>query len=134
MIVVLNGRSLLCAGLASRLAAKDQPVVSVPLSTSLGRLATTLHKLQPAILILDASDILSTGLLFLDALREEPGLAGCPVLIVAGGTLPDAERFRQAAARRGLHVLLDPVGFEQLAAEVESLIDGASRRLASVAD
>ncbi len=134
MIVILNGRSLLCSGLAARLALREWPVVSVPLAGSLGQLGSTLTRLQPQLLILDAADLLGTGFLFLDALREEPWLAGCPVLIVAGGTLPDADRFREAAARRGCHVLLDPVNFDYLAREVEALVTGAGRQLASVAD
>ena len=134
MIVILNGRSLLCSGLAARLALSEWPVVSVPLTGNLGQLGSTLTRLQPQLLILDAADLLGTGFLFLDALREEPWLAGCPVLIVAGGTLPDADRFRAAAARRGCHVLLDPVNFDYLAREVESLVAGAGRLLASVAD
>ena len=134
MIVILNGRSLLCSGLAARLALREWPVVSAPLAGSLGQLAATLTRLEPQLLILDAADVLGTGFLFLDALREEPRLAGCPVLIVAGGTLPDADRFREAAARRGCHVLLDPVSFDGLAREVEALVAGAGRQLASVAD
>ncbi len=134
MIVILNGRSLLCSGLAARLALRDWPVVSAPLTGNLGQLASTLTRLQPQLLILDAADVLGTGFLFLDALREEPGLASCPVLIVAGGTLPDADRFRAAAARRGCHVLLDPVNFDCLAREVEALVAGAGRHLAFVAD
>ena len=134
MIVILNGRSLLCSGLAARLALREWPVVSVPLAANLGQLAATLTRLQPQLLILDAADVLAAGFLFLDALREEPWLAGCPILIVAGGTLPDVERFRESAARRGCHVLLDPVNFDYLAREVESLVAGAGRQLASVAD
>jgi hypothetical protein len=134
VIVILNGRSLLCSGLAARLALREWPVVSVPLAANLGQLAATLTRLEPQLLILDAADVLGTGFLFLDALREEPWLAGCPVLIVAGGTLPGADRFREAAARRGCHVLLDPVNFDYLAREVESLVAGAGRQLASVAD
>ena len=134
MIVILNGRSLLCSGLAARLALREWPVVSVPLAGSLDQLGSTLTRLQPQLLILDAADVLGTGFLFLDALREEPWLAGCPVLIVAGGTLPDADRFREAAAARGCHLLLDPVSFDRLAWEVESLVAGADRQLVSVAD
>ena len=134
MIVILNGRSLLCSGLAACLALREWPVVSAPLAGSLDQLDSTLARLQPQLLILDAADVLGTGFLFLDALRKEPALASCPVLVEAGGTLPDADRFLAAAARRGCHLLLDAINFDRLDREVESLDARAYLHVASVVD
>ncbi|HET8627150.1 MAG TPA: hypothetical protein VFL91_07010 [Thermomicrobiales bacterium] len=121
MIVVLNGRSMLCEGLAAQLGLANHPVVSVPLLTSIKQLSATLVRLAPSILVLDAGDVRDAGFLFLEALRQEPVLAACPVLIIAGGTLPDEERFRAIAAERGFHLMLHAASFEELVAAVEDL-------------
>ena len=134
MIVLLTGRSLLCAGLAGKLGQAEWPVVSVPLTSSIKQLAATLRKVEPQILIIDASDMRGAGFLFLDGLRHEAGLTACPVLIVAGGSMADAERFCAAAAARGMHVELNAVGFDELVAEVEALIGPAPVDLVPVAD
>lgn len=122
MIVFLSGRSLLCAGLAGRLGLENWPVVMVPLATSISHLAATVRRLNPQVLIVDASDIRDASLLFLDALRAHADLADCPVLIIAGGSLCDGDTYRAAAQARGIHVLLEAVSFEELLGTITSLM------------
>lgn len=124
MIVLLSGRSLLCEGLAAALGGANHAVVSVPLASGLPLLSSLLRRLEPEILILDASDVRDAGLLFLDALRQQLGGAECPVLLVASGSIPAEERFREAAEQRGLHVLFDAVTFEELVEQIEAIIAG----------
>lgn len=134
MIVLLADRSLLFAGLAARLALANRAVVLVPLAMSRGPLTETLRKIEPEILILDASDLRGAGFLLLDMLRQEPPLAHCPILIIAGGSLPDATRFKEAARQRGINVMLDAVDFDVLVQTVTNLIDTSPSLLASVAN
>lgn len=131
---MLNGRSMLCEGLTARLGIANHPVVSVPLSSSIEQLAATLTHLRPRVLFLDAIEVRGSGFLFLDALRQEADLAGCPIVIVASGSFPDEERFRNAALQRDISVILDAVSFEELVAEVEALIAPPTIELTGVAD
>lgn len=126
MIVLLSGRSLFCHGLSAQLGLMNRPVASIPLSSSITQIAQTLRRLQPDLLIIDALDIRSAGFLFIDALRQNPQLANCPILVVASGSFPDEERFSRAAEQRGLNVMLEAVSFEDLIARVGMLIEGRS--------
>lgn len=126
MIVLLSGRSLFCHGLSAQLGLMNRPVASVPLSSSITQIARTLCRLQPDLLIIDALDIRATGFLFIDALRQDPQLARCPILVVASGSFPDEERFSRAAEQRGLQVLLEAISFEDLIARIGMLIEGSS--------
>jgi len=104
----------------------NRPVASVPLSSSITQIAQTLHRLQPELLIIDALDIRSAGFLFIDALRQDPQLHDCPILVVASGSFPDEERFVRAGEARGLHVMLEAISFEELLARVGALIEHRS--------
>ncbi len=123
MIVLLSGRSLFCHGLFIQLGLMNRPISAVPLSSSLTQISRTLRRLQPELLIVDALELRAAGFLFIDALRQDPALAQCPVLVVASGTFPDEERFTQAAQARGLQVMLEAVSFEDLCEKVGALID-----------
>ena len=123
MIVLLSGRSLFCHGLSAQLGLMNRPVALVPLSSSITQIAQTLCRLQPDLLIIDALDIRATGFLFIDALRHDPQLATCPVLLVASGSFPDEDRFVRAAEARGLHVTLEAISFEDLIARIGALIE-----------
>lgn len=126
VIVLLSGRSLFCHGLSAQLGLMNRPVASVPLSSSIAQIAQTLRRLQPELLIVDALDIRSAGFLFIDALRQDPQLQDCPVLVVASGSFPDEERFTRAAEARGLHVTLEAISFEELIARISALIEHRS--------
>lgn len=134
MIALLNSRSMLCEGLMARLGLANRAVVSVPLHNSIEQLGVTLRRLAPDVMILDACEVRGAGFLFLDALREDPALAACPVLVVASGSFPDEERFRIAAEQRDIRVRLDAVSFEELVEEVEAIIAGPAVALATMAD
>lgn len=123
MIVLLSGRSLFCHGLSVQLGLMNRPVASVPLSSSIALIAQTLHRLKPDVLIIDALELRSAGFLFLDALRQDPMIAACPILVVASGSFPDEERFCKTAEGRGLHVLLEAASFEDLVARVTEIVD-----------
>ena len=123
VIVLLSGRSLFCHGLSVQLGLMNRPAASVPLSSSIPLIAKTLHRLQPDVLIIDALELRSAGFLFLDALRQDPLIAACPILVVASGSFPDGERFVAAAEKRGLHVLLEAASFEDLVARVTEIVD-----------
>lgn len=134
MIVLLNGRSMLCEGLTARLGMANHPVVSVPLTSTIEHLAATLAHLRPRVLILDAIEVRGSGFLFLDALRHEADLGDCPIVIVASGTFPDADRFRDVARQRDVHVILDALSFEELVAEIEALLAVPLVEMTVVAD
>jgi CheY-like chemotaxis protein len=123
VIVLLSGRSLFCHGLSAQLGLMNRLVASVPLSSSITQIGRTLRRLQPELLIIDALDIRSAGFLFIDALRQDPQLRDCPILVVASGTFPDEDRFARAAETRGLHVMLEAISFEELIARVGALIE-----------
>ena len=123
VIVLLSGRSLFCHGLSVQLGLMNRPAASVPLSSSIPLIAKTLHRLQPDVLIIDALELRSAGFFFLDALRQDPAIAACPILVVASGSFPDGERFCAAAEKRGLHVLLEAASFEDLVARVTEIVD-----------
>lgn len=127
---------MLCEGLAARLGLANRAVVLVPLHSSLEQLGATLRRRSPDVKILDACEVRGAGFLFLflDALRQDPALASCPVLVVASGSFPDEERFRSAARQRDIRVRLDSVNFEELVEEVEAIIAGSVVALATVAD
>lgn len=101
----------------------NRPAASVPLTSSIPLIAKTLQRLQPDVLIIDALELRSAGFLFLDALRQDPMIEACPILVVASGSFPDGERFAAAAEKRGLHVLLEAASFEDLVARVTEIID-----------
>ena len=124
---------MLCEGLMAQLGEANHTVVSVPLSSGIEQLAVTLRRLEPRLLILDACEVRGAGFLFLDALRADAVLANCPVLIIASGSFPNAERFQDAARQRDIEVLLDAVSFEELVAEVEALVSASPVSLTSVA-
>lgn len=123
MIVLLSDRSILSTGLAARLAETGREVVSAPLASGIRPLARLLTRLEPSILVLDASDMRGAGFLFLDALREQPALSSCPILILAGGAVPNADGFREAAEKRGYHIALDAITFDELVSRVERIVD-----------
>lgn len=130
---MLSDRSILSAGLAARLAQAGWEVVSVPLASGIRPLGRLLVRLEPEVLILDASDMRGAGFLFLDALREQPALSDCPVLILAGGAVPNEQSFREAAEKRGYHVSLDAITFDELVARVERIMVARSDVPASAA-
>ena len=134
MIVLLSGRSLFCHGLSAQLGLMNRLVASVPLSSSITQIAQTLRRLQPSLLIIDALDIRSAGFLFIDALRQDPLLHACPILVVASGSFPDEDRFTRAAEARNLHVMLEAISFEDLIARVGALIEHRSPDLAPALD
>lgn len=134
MIVLLSGRSLFCHGLSAQLGLMNRPVASVPLSSSITQIAQTLRRLQPSLLIIDALDIRSAGFLFIDALRQDPQLHDCPILVVASGSFPDEDRFTRAAEARGLHVMLAAISFEELIVRVSALIEHRSPDFAPALD
>lgn len=101
----------------------NRPVASVPLSSSITQIAQTLRRLRPELLIIDALDIRAAGFFFIDALRQDPTMQDCPILVVASGTFPDEDRFTRAAEARGLHVMLEAISFEELIARVSALIE-----------
>lgn len=123
MIVILSDQSILSSGLARRLAETGREVVSTPLAFGIRPLAMLLTRLEPTILVLDASDMRGAGFLFLDALREQPALRSCPILILAGGAVPHEARFRESAEKRGYHLLLDAITFDELLMSVDGIIN-----------
>lgn len=105
----------------------------MPLASGIRPLGRLLVRLEPEVLILDASDMRGAGFLFLDALREQPALSDCPVLILAGGAVPNEQSFREAAEKRGYHVSLDAITFDELVARVERIMVARSDVPASAA-